>query len=154
MDQVSVAMDTALGGLGGHTSHWKPMGKQVALSKATACLVDGNPHASSGKMDLHCVVRRDIQYLSKRRCLFVDSPLRSWHYVDIPSDPFKAAQFAQLDKKDIATQCTACEFSVVPVSCFDDLPAITVVGLKQHSTRKGLNQMEQIKSCMRFKLFK
>ncbi len=107
--------DTMRSALDGHSGGWKSsvMGKQMGLAKTTACLIDS---AHSTKMELQCLVRRDVQYLSKRRCLFSDAPYRPWNFVDVAPDPVRAAQFTPMDKKEIAVQCMACEFSAIPVS--------------------------------------
>ena len=63
------------------------------------------------KMNLICVVRRDIEKLSKRKCNFSDAVLDSSHFVNILPDPQMASLFTIANNKEIGVQCQACDFS-------------------------------------------
>lgn len=70
------------------------------------------------KMDLTCVVRRDIKLLSKRKCNFSDAVFHSSQSVDIFPDRELTASFTIAKNKEIGVQCQACDISALHVSLF------------------------------------
>lgn len=73
------------------------------------------------KMDLTCVVRRDIKLLSKRKCNFSDAVFHSSQSVDIFPDRELTASFTIAKNKEIGVQCQACDISALHVSLFSKL---------------------------------
>jgi dynein intermediate chain 2 len=70
------------------------------------------------KMDLTCVVRRDIKLLSKRKCNFSDAVFHSSQSVDIFPDRDLTSSFTIAKNKEIGVQCQACDISALHVSHF------------------------------------
>ena len=68
------------------------------------------------KMDLTCVVRRDIKLLSKRKCNFSDAVFHSSQSVDIFPDRELTSSFTIAKNKEIGVQCQACDISALHVS--------------------------------------
>lgn len=78
--------------------------------------VPGPPGPTNAvKMDLTCVVRRDIKVLSKRKCNFADAVFKSSQFVDIYPDTELTSSFTIAKNKEIGVQCQACDISALHV---------------------------------------